>query len=148
MIHDCRDDIPEERFDRFDDTLADEINRFPPGACPCLVKLEYTDTEPFSGTLDIRLDTVHGEYLIRFPEVAAYFARTESYAPVEPEAEYTGGYIREFTKSCFLDVMNKMSFADKIRSYRHYGVYTENTVFDIAAFRPPEITKVSSKDDQ
>ena len=49
-------------------------------------------------------------------------------------------------KSWFLDRMNEMTFAGKMEAYRHYGVYTEGTVFDIASFTEPHIIKVQSEE--
>ncbi len=120
----------------------DEINTFPPGSAPCLIRMEYTDTELFSGVLTLFVNTVHGEYRIRFPRTAAYFSRIEAYTSVHPEETYTGTCIREYTKSRFLDLMNEMTFSGQVDAYRHYGVYTEGTVFDIASFTEPEITKI------
>ena len=122
----------------------DEINTFPPGAAPCLIRMEYTDTELFSGVLTLFVNTVHGEYRICFPRTAAYLSRIEAYISVRSDEEYTGTCVREYTKSRFLELMNEMSFADKVEAYRHYGVYTEGTVFDIASFAEPEIMKLGS----
>lgn len=130
-----------------DDTVKacmDEINTFPQGSAPWLLQTEYKDFPPF-GALDLLIGTVHGEYLIRFNSIAAYFTRREEYTEVDPIEIYTGRCIREFTKSHFLDVMKQMSFAHLIDPYRHYGAYTENTIFDIASFTAPQILKVSSK---
>ncbi len=123
-----------------------EINTFPPGAAPCLLCMEYTDTELFSGILTFSLKTVQGEYRVCFPRTAAYLSRIEAYTSVHPEETYTGTCIREYTKSRFLDLMNKMTFAGQVENYRHYGVYTEGTVFDIASFTEPQITKICSKE--
>ena len=38
-----------------------EINTFPPGAAPCLIRMDYTDTDVFSGTLTLMLKTVQEE---------------------------------------------------------------------------------------
>ena len=122
----------------------DEINTFPPGAAPCLIRMEYTDTELISGVLTLCVNTVHGKYRIIFPRTAAYLSRIEAYTSVRSDEEYTGTCIREYTKSRFLELMNEMSFAGEVEAYRHYGVYTEGTVFDIAAFAEPEIMKLSS----
>ena len=122
----------------------DEINTFPPGAAPCLIRMEYTDTELFSGVLILFVNTVHGKYRIIFPRTAAYLSRIEAYTSVRSDEEYTGTCIREYTKSRFLELMNEMSFAGEVEAYRHYGVYTEGTVFDIAAFAEPEIMKLGS----
>jgi len=124
----------------------DEINTFPPGSAPCLIRMEYTDTELFSGVLTFFLETVHGEYRICFPRTAAYLSRIEVYTSVRADEVYTGTCIREYTKSRFLDLMNEMTFAGQVEPYRHYGVYTEGTVFDIASFIEPEITKIRSKE--
>ena len=120
----------------------DEINTFPPGAAPCLIRMEYTDTELFSGVLTLFVSTVHGKYRICFPRTAAYLSRIEAYTSVHTDEIYTGTCIREYTKSCFLDLMKKMTFADQVEIFRHYGVYTEGTVFDIASFTEPQITKI------
>lgn len=124
----------------------DEINTFPPGAAPCLIRMDYNDVDVFSGTLTLMLKTVQGEYRICFPRTAAYLSRIEAYTSVHPEKTYTGTCIREYTKSRFLDLMKKMTFADQVENYRHYGVYTEGTVFDIASFTEPQITKIYSKE--
>ena len=118
-----------------------EINTFPPGAAPCLIRMEYTDTELFSGVLTLFVSTVHGKYRICFPRTAAYLSRIEAYTSVHTDEIYTGTCIREYTKSCFLDLMKKMTFADRVEKFRHYGGYTENTVIDIASFTEPEIKK-------
>ena len=123
----------------------DEINTFPPGAAPCLIRMEYTDAELFNGVLTFFVNTVHGKYRICFPRTAAYLSRIEAYTSVRSDEEYTGTCVREYTKSRFLELMNEMSFADKVEAYRYYGVYTEGTVFDIAAFAEPEIVKIQEK---
>ena len=123
-----------------------EINTFPSGAAPCLIRMDYTDTDVFSGTLTLMLKTVQGEYQICFPRTAVYLSRIEAYTSVRSDEVYAGTCIREYTKSCFLDLMNKMTFAGQVEPYRHYGVYTEGTVFDIASFSEPEITKIRSKE--
>ena len=122
-----------------------EINTFPPGAAPCLLCMEYTDAELFSGILTFSLKTVHGKYRVCFPRTAAYLSRIEAYTSVCTEEIYTGTCIREYAKSRFLDRMNEMTFAEKVEDYRHYGVYTEGTVFDIASFTEPQIIKVRSE---
>lgn len=124
----------------------DKINTFPPGAAPCLIRMEYTDTELFGGVLTLFLKTVQGEYRICFQRTAAYLSCIEAYTSVHPEETYTGTCIREYTKSRFLDLMNEMTFAGQVEIYRHYGVYTEGTVFDIASFTEPLITKIHSKE--
>lgn len=124
----------------------DEINTFPPGSAPCLIRMEYTDTELFSGVLTLFVNTVQGEYRICFQHTAAYLSRIEAYTSVYPGESYTGTCIREYTKSRFLDLMNEMTFAGQVENYRHYGVYTEGTVFDIASFTEPEIIKIHSKE--
>ena len=123
-----------------------EINTFPPGAAPCLIRMDYTDTDVFSGTLTLMLKTVQGEYRICFPRTAIYLSRIEAYTSVHTEEIYTGTCIREYTKSCFLDLMKKMTFAERVEKFRHYGVYTENTVIDIASFTEPEIIKIHVKE--
>ncbi|MBQ7929656.1 MAG: hypothetical protein IJ334_01365 [Clostridia bacterium] len=124
----------------------EEINTFPPGAAPCLIRMEYTDTELFSGVLTLSLETVQGEYRVCFPRTAAYLSRIEAYTSVRSDEVYNGTCIREYTKSRFIDLMNEMTFAGQVENYRHYGVYTEGTVFDIASFTEPEITKIHSKE--
>ena len=123
-----------------------EINTFPPGSCPCLIRMEYTDAAMFSGTLTLFLETVQGEYQVHFPRIAAYLSRIESYTTADPEETHTGTCIREYTKSRFLDLMNGMTFTAQTEAYRHYGVYTEDTLFDIASFAEPQITKIRSKE--
>ena len=123
----------------------DEINTFPPGAAPCLIRMEYTDAELFSGVLTLFVNTVHGEYRICFPRTAACLSRIEAYTSVRSDEAYTGTCVREYTKSRFLELMNEMSFAGEVEAYRHYGVYTEGTVFDIASFAEPEIVKIQEK---
>jgi len=122
-----------------------EINTFPPGAAPCLIRMEYTDTELFSGVLILFVITVHGKYQIVFPRTAVYLSRIEAYTSSRSDEEYTGTCIRKYTKSRFPDLINEISFAGEVEAYRHYGVYTEGTVFDIASFAEPEIIKIQEK---
>ncbi len=122
-----------------------EVNDFPPGSCPCLLRMDYTDAELFSGILTLVLETVHGEYQVQFPRIAVYLTRIEAYVEVDPAECYTGRCIREYSDSRFLELVKTMTFTDRIEAYRHYGVYTEGTVFDIASFAEPQITKIRSK---
>ena len=65
----------------------DEINTFPPGAAPCLIRMEYTDAKLFSGVLTLFVNTIHGKYRICFPRTAAYLSRIEAYTSVRSDEE-------------------------------------------------------------
>lgn len=92
----------------------------------------------------ISIDEEAPFYEIYFESYVSYHVLNEGFSGYDPddESETTGfGKFHVFSKSGYMDQIRKSSIADQIfpGEMKHYGLFTENHIIHIIAFKEPEI---------
>lgn len=104
----------------------------------------YVTSEKSIKGSPVSIDREDPYYQIFFENYVAYHVLNESFAGFDPNDNFveTGSNrLRIFTKSGYMEYILKETFANDIfpNEMKHYGLYTENHVVHIIAFKDPVI---------
>ena len=82
-------------------------------------------------------------YELSWPSYIAYAVRNESYATVDDKQTYEGKWLRRYSRSAFLEFVDKGTWADsKVPGpFVHFAVVTLNHVVDVASLEAPTVRR-------
>lgn len=80
-------------------------------------------------------------YEIVFDDYIAYFVRNESFSNFDESSTFSGGFFGTYNTSKFLDFLKISTWAtdDYPGKFNHYGLFTEQSIIDVASVHKPEI---------
>lgn len=85
------------------------------------------------------------KYEIVFEDAVAYCVRNESYDDGDERTMHLTGKINVTEDSAFLDYVKYTTFADQIKSFRHYEIRCLNQIIDVASFNEPIVDMITKK---